>query len=232
MNYTFFLDADDTIFDFQAAFRAAIQKTFLECGLPFSEKTVEVYHTINESLWRRLERGGITKDELLSLRFSAVLEELSLSYDDKILTQAYMENLAFCSVLIDGAEDFLKELSSLGDIYFITNGFSKVQRSRMAKFEMQRYAKGIFISEEVGFEKPDLRFLERVLPQVKNFQAEKTFVIGDGLPSDILLAERAGLKSIWFNPKKKPLPKEFSPTFTAFSYGEILSLIRKEMQNS
>ena len=70
MGYTVVLmDADGTLFDFHAAQRQALANTLRAYSLPFSEGTLEIYDTLNEGLWRRLERGEITKDQLLLSRF-------------------------------------------------------------------------------------------------------------------------------------------------------------------
>ena len=75
---TVLLDADGTLFDFHTAQRQALENTLRAYSLPFSEQTLKIYESINEGLWRRLERGEITKKQLLSSRFRLFFERLGV----------------------------------------------------------------------------------------------------------------------------------------------------------
>lgn len=228
MKYNIFLvDADDTVFDFQKAFRVALKNAFIECGLSYQEEYGDVYKRVNDGLWRRLERKEITKEQLIRLRFSAILREIGVDYDDMRLNDAYVKNLGDCALFLPGADEFLKSLKQMGDVYIVTNGFAKVQKRRMEKFNMAQYAKGYFISEEIGAEKPDIRFMDYVFSHIENFDRDRAIVIGDGLTSDIRAAENAGIDSVWFNQKGKPLPEGFCPTFVAGSYEDVLSFLKR-----
>ena len=47
------LDADETLMDFPAAERQALQRTFADHGLTFTQATDDLYQQINQSLWRQ-----------------------------------------------------------------------------------------------------------------------------------------------------------------------------------
>lgn len=223
---TFLLDADDTIFDFKAAAAAALKKSFVECGLPYSDETYRAYMEINDGLWKKLERKEITQEQLKALRFSSVLERLGLNFSGGELNGVYIKNLGDCAVFFDGAEEFLSDLSKLGRIYIITNGFKAVQERRLKKFGIERFAKGVFVSEEVGCNKPDVGFLKYVAERVPSFSIPSTLIVGDSLTSDIALANACGVDCAWYNPGGKPLAGGAKVTADARSYEEILSFIK------
>lgn len=225
--HTFLVDADDTIFDFQKAFGLALKQSFEECGIAYKEEYRSVYKRINDSLWKQLERKEISREQLIALRFSRILEELQIDFDDRTLNDTYMKNLSQCSVFIEGADLFLEELQKMGDTYIITNGFTATQTGRMNKFHMERYVKGWFISEQVGYDKPDIRYMEHVFAHIPDFDKDKTIIIGDGLSSDIAAANASGLKSIWFNPHHKPVPQSPTICYQADSYEGIIEILKR-----
>ena len=71
-------DIDGTLLDFSAAERCAIEKAFSKFGLgEFSPEKAQKYSEINLRHWEMLERGEITKNEVLLLRFAEFLKYLN-----------------------------------------------------------------------------------------------------------------------------------------------------------
>ena len=70
MKYPFLLfDADNTLFDFDAAERTAHRRLCETYGLAYSDEGYQLYHRCNAALWREFDRGECTKDFLLVERF-------------------------------------------------------------------------------------------------------------------------------------------------------------------
>ena len=61
---------------------------------------------------------------------------------------------------------------------------------------------------------------------ISKFEQKTALLIGDSLSSDIAMAQAMGVDCVWFNPQNKALQADFSPTFTAKNYGEILKIIQ------
>ena len=156
------LDLDDTIFDFRLAEKIAVSKTLSDLGVEPHEKTVSRYSEINASLWKKLEKGEISREEVLVNRFSLLFSELSLDCDAKLARKSYEKNLSIGHYFIYGAEELLKNLSGKYRLFLASNGTSIVQRPRILSSGIEKYFNGIFISEEIGFNKPDKRFFEAV----------------------------------------------------------------------
>lgn len=227
MRYSIFLlDADDTIFDFQTAAGLALEKAFNDCGVGYKPEYKQIYHRINGELWKRLERKEITRDDLIRLRFSAVLKELGIDYDYMKLNGAYVKALGECSVFLDGAEEFLNELKKFGRIFIVTNGFTVTQQARLKKFGMEKYADDYFISEQVGYDKPDPRFMEYVFSNIPDFDRNKAVLIGDSATSDMKSAMDSGIDGFWFNPKGNILPEGIKITYEGRSYGDIIDALK------
>ena len=78
-----FFDFDDTLIDFKAAERVALPKVFEEYSCPFTPE-IEMYYTaLNESLWKALEAGTITREQLMERRFAETMANAGVTVDGK-----------------------------------------------------------------------------------------------------------------------------------------------------
>lgn len=199
------LDIDDTLLDFGKAERAAILKTFERLGVPATEETARRYSEINDEQWKRLERGELTREQVLTGRFDILFRELGLERIPSELAQASYEYLlAIGHYFVDGAPELLEALKGKYELYIVSNGTATVQDGRLKSAGIAPYFKDIFISERLGAEKPSKRFFDLVFARIKGLERDKTVIVGDRLSSDILGGINAGVKTCWFNPKALP----------------------------
>jgi 2-haloacid dehalogenase len=197
-------DADETLFDFLRAEKTALKLAFGDCNIPFKDEFVPIYSELNSKLWRRLERKEITKPELLARRFADLYEALGFADSDpELMREAYQRRLGEQCFLLPGALELVKKLSEDHKLYLITNGLKTTQSTRLSRSGLLPYLSGVFISEEVGCEKPDRKYFEKVKEAIPGFREEEALIIGDSLTSDILGGNNAGIKTVWFNPKCK-----------------------------
>ena len=222
------LDADNTLMDFNMAEEYALEMTLRSYGLPYEEEIHRVYNGINTELWERLNRGEIKKEDLLIERFRHFYQEMNWKpKEDYVkINQRYLENLSNCSALLEGSLEFCKEMSEKCDLYIITNGVASTQRKRFSRSEIRPYIKDIFISEEIGYQKPEQEFFSFVFEHIPDFQKEKALIIGDTLSSDIEGANRVGVKSCWFNPKNLKNNTEIVCDFIVSNFSQIKEIIK------
>ena len=143
---TVFLDLDDTIFDFKACERQALSCSLAKCSLTFTKEDLSAYSEINDAMWKKLERGEITRDTLRIRRFEIFLSRFSTDIDPVFFGNLYMDYLATTNALIDGARDLLEVLSQSYDLYAVTNGYEYTQRGRIQSADIGKYFKDIFIA--------------------------------------------------------------------------------------
>ncbi len=222
-----FFDLDGTVFDFKSAEREAISATLSAFGVNVTEKLTERYSEINDSCWKALERGEIERCELIYRRFEILSNEFSLSLVPRDVQKRYADELADRYIFIEGAPELLGVLSADYELYAVTNGNADVQRSRIEKADLGRFFKDFFISEEVGFSKPDKRFFDAAFSQVKGFAPALSVVIGDSLSSDILGAENAGIDSIYYNPEGLENKTGIVPDYEIKKLEEIKKVLSK-----
>ena len=94
---------------------------------------------------------------------------------------------------------YLKEKNY--DIHLITNGFLEVQSVKMEASGLDKMIDKSFVSEVVGFKKPDHRIFYHAMEKV-NASLEECVMIGDDLSVDIIPAKEIGMTHIYFNRKK------------------------------
>ncbi|MBE6872128.1 MAG: noncanonical pyrimidine nucleotidase, YjjG family [Ruminococcaceae bacterium] len=195
-------DADGTLFDF----KKSEKDCFLQVSSKFipgvePERTYERYHKINDDLWKALERGEITRERLQVQRFETLLSELSLDISQGAqMNKTYMSLLAQSVYLIDGAKQICEELSKRYTLWIITNGTASNQHGRFDKSGIKQYFKGIFISEEIGYQKPRPEFFDAVKAHIGADESEM-LIIGDSLSADIAGGKAAGIDTCYFSPK-------------------------------
>lgn len=218
-----FLDLDDTILDFQKAERLALGKTLESFGLPPTDTVLARYHQINREHWERLERKELTREQVLVGRFAALFQEMGLSADAEKVARAYEENLSQGHYFLPGAEEALKSLSQTYKLYLASNGTAKVQAGRLKSAGIIPYFQEIFVSEEMGYNKPDPAYFDACFARIPGFRKDRAMMVGDSLTSDILGGIQAGIATCWVNPHHKT--GEIHPDYEIESITQLEALL-------
>ena len=216
-----FLDLDDTIFDFGRAEDHALRQTLTELGINVTDGVVSLYSKINDSCWKKLEKGEMTRVQILGGRFAMLFEALGVLGDPEKTWKLYERNIGEQSFMLDGAVELLEELSEKYELYGASNGTASVQDRRIEKSGISRYFKDIFISQRVGFDKPDVRFFEIAFDEAGVTDKSECVMIGDSLTSDIKGGKNAGITTVWYNPKGKEPSPDIIPDYQASSLDMI-----------
>lgn len=205
---TILWDVDNTLLDFPYSMRNALKQCFCSIGMTITDKMTERYAEINEGWWKRLEQGEVTKEQLLSGRFVDFFEEYGLkNIDVQRFRKEYQRNLGNVYSYLDDSLTICKSLQTKFQQYVVTNGVASTQRSKLGLSGFADVMDGMFISEEIGCNKPATGFFEYCLAQIKEKNKEKILIVGDSLTSDMRGGRDAGIRTCWYNPSEKPLPE-------------------------
>ena len=196
-----FLDLDDTILDFHKAERIALGKTLSAFGLEPTELVLARYHIINKQHWERLERGELTRDQVQEGRFRVLFEELGREVDAVAVTRAYEHNLGIGHYFLPGAQEAVERLHRKYRLFLASNGTASVQHSRLTSAGLYPYFEKVFVSQDIGYNKPSREYFHACFAQIPGFDPKKAIMVGDSLTSDILGGIRAGIKTCWVNPE-------------------------------
>lgn len=222
---TILLDADNTLFDFDAAEHAALCRALEERGYPFTPETEALYLSINRPLWAAFDRGEVTQDFLVVERFRQLVDRLGGSHDPAALNRDYLTYLSQGSQLLPGAEALCRDLWTAGcRLVLATNGVARVQRARLEASPLKPYFSALIISQEVGAQKPQRAFFQAALTTLGLQDSSRCVMVGDTLGSDIRGGIDAGIDTIWYNPRGQS-PGGLHPTYIAASFQEVRQYI-------
>ncbi len=221
---TLLFDADNTLLNFTLDERRAIEATCKAFDIPFSEEVGLLYSAINDALWKQLEKGEVTRDEIKIRRFERFLAETGSDAGTESVALRYMQELSLGGALIDGVKTAIELLAGHYDLYIVTNGTAWIQKKRLSSSGIEKYFSAAFISEEVGASKPDKAYFNYVFDRIPEKDRGKICIIGDSLTSDIIGGINAGIDTCYLS--KDGNSQEVTPTYTANSFYDILKIFR------
>lgn len=197
------MDIDDTIFDFMPGNRNAIAALMEELNLS-SPTVFDEYQAINHACWEALERGEMNQDQLHVERFRRFLAAKNHPADPEKTAARFAELLGRQVIPLPYAESVVREISRHLPITLLTNGITVIQKARIAASPIKDWIDKMIISQEVGISKPDKAIFDLAL---EGLDPSQVLMIGDGVGSDVIGANNAGVDVCWFNPKGKTLPE-------------------------
>ena len=206
-----FLDLDDTILDFKQAERIAISATIRQFGVEPTEEVLHRYHLINKWHWEQLELGKMTRDQVLEGRFGQLFRELGVDADAEKCARTYEKNLSVGHYFLPGAEEAVDVLHRKYRLFLASNGTASVQKGRMTSANLYRFFEKVFVSQEIGHNKPSRAYFEGCFSQIPGFDPKRAMIVGDSLSSDILGGINAGIKTCWVNPGHAKAPAHIQP---------------------
>ena len=219
-----FIDLDDTILDFHRAERAAIGDTLRSFGLEPTEQVLDLYHEINIRHWQMLERGELTREQVLVNRFGVLFETLGKTVDPQLCARTYEHNLSLNHFFLPDAEEAVKSLHKKYRMFLASNGTASVQHRRLTDTGLYPYFEKVFISQNLGYNKPSKEYFQACYEQIPDFDPAKAIMVGDSLTSDILGGINGGLRTVWVNPRKEK-PGNFVPDFEISHIRELEALL-------
>lgn len=216
-------DVDGTFLDFHKGEAIAIADTFRHFGIPDTEEVISIYLKANAEQWKKLERGETTQKKLRVDRFAEFLRMAGISGDAQALSDEYVERLGQQRWPLEGAVELCCEVSRHMPIYLVTNGISRIQRSRLSDCVITPYVTDVVISEEIGSAKPDPAMIHKAL-QMAGVDAGEAVLLGDSVTADIGAANNARVDSILIT-NGKDAPEGHGATWAVKTLEEATKLI-------
>lgn len=195
-------DIDGTILDFLASEAYAIRTLFNRYNLgECSDEMLSVYSGINIKYWKMLERGELTKPEILIGRFreffGIIGVDATIAED---FNNDYQITLGDHIEFVGNAEDILLSQKGKYTLAAVTNGTGVAQEKKLRLSGLDKIFDEIFISEYIGAEKPNKEFFDCVFERLGITDKKEVLIIGDSLTSDMKGGFLSGIDTCWFNP--------------------------------
>ena len=217
------IDIDDTIFDFEKCSKNSFLKTLEKFNLKFKEEDFSYFNKVNDILWTKQKLGEINIKEVFIKRDYLMGKYFNLDIEKGLFNDLFVKFLYDEIEMVDGIEDLLLYLSDKYQIFTASNGIYKMQENRLKKSNLDKYFNEIFVSEKIGYEKPDKKFFKKIM-DITKFSNDDLIMIGDSIKSDIIGAKNSKIKSIYFNKEdKKIIDKNF--TYQVKNLSEIKKIL-------
>ncbi|MBJ8325627.1 YjjG family noncanonical pyrimidine nucleotidase [Streptococcus pacificus] len=229
MTYHFLLfDLDHTLFDFELAEEKALTLLLEEANVSDISTYMAYYKPMNKAMWEALSKKEITKDVLVKTRFANLFAHFNRTEDGLFWAKRYEYYLGLQGDVYPFAVNLLEQLSKEGfQLYAITNGITAIQENRLKHSPISHYFKQVFISDQIGYHKPDPAFFNHVAEAIDGFRARYALVIGDNLLADIKGGRDVGIDTVWYNPDNQVNSSEIKPTFEIKKLEDLLGLVNK-----
>lgn len=232
---TILWDLDQTLLDFTKSQSYALRYTFDKLSLEITDQIIDRYADINDSYWKRYERGEITKDEVLIGRFITLFEELHITHiKAEEIHEIYQETLGSIFYFLEDADRLVAILKEKGfRQYIVTNGVNKTQERKVKLSGLDLLVDGVFVSELIGHPKPHKEFFDACFTylakqdtesgrgETDRIKKENCILVGDSLTSDMTGGMNAGIDTCWYNPLELHNRSEVKVTYEIKSLWEL-----------
>ncbi len=219
------IDLDNTIIDFNECARHSIIGIFEKFNLLYNDNVFETFITENVKIWKRLEDGEIDKTYLRANRWNIILGKLGIDFDGPIIEDLFEKGVATGAYPVEGAYELLDYLKDKYDLYIVSNGFRFVQESRLKIGDFNKYFKDVFVSEDIGIQKPDIGFFNYCYEKIGSPPKSDIILIGDNIHADIKGGNDFGIDTVWFNKNGTTDNKGVVPTYTVSKLREIKEIL-------
>lgn len=220
-------DIDGTLLDFESAERNAMRECFSVFHLgDCTDAMIADYSSINAGYWNRLELGEINKHQVLTGRFRDffLLEHIPF-HDIEAFNQEYQIQLGNTICFLDHSDRLIQELKPFVKQYAVTNGAIAAQERKLKKSGFDQQLDGIFISDQIGAEKPGREFFDYVFLHIGAYDKTEIMIVGDSLTSDMKGGSNAGIKCCWYNPRNKENTTDTIPDYTIQNLNQVKEII-------
>lgn len=217
-------DLDDTLYSKSAVFFQTFHE-FAPLSLD-AESLYQLYQRHSDYAFELFSQQQISLEESQQLRIQKTFAQLGIQVTEATIEQfiqRYQDHLAHIQ-LTDEWQTVLNQLKQREfQLAILTNGPTQHQLNKLTQLGVGQWIplENWFISETLGFKKPDLRCFQHL---EKQLMADQFWMIGDDFTNDIQPTHQIGWKSIHFlKQTNTTLPQHQKPT--ASNPKEVLTII-------
>ncbi len=219
------IDIDNTLLDFDAYVQTTMRDGFETFGIgPYTDDMFDTFTHVNHGLWRQIEEGTLTFQELTEVRWNRVFEALGIVCDGPAFETYFRACLRESAIPVEGAFDLLEHLKGRYVLGVASNGPYEQQLHRLKKGNMFSYFSHYFISEKIGASKPSEQFFSHCLEEL-GIPAANIVMIGDSLTSDMAGAVAAGMHTCYFDKHKTGIVTDLPLEYTVDSLKAIADFL-------
>ena len=200
-----FIDIDNTLLSFTGYVKQAMREGFAELSLAeYDESMYQTFKGINDGLWEKIERGELTLEGLKKIRWNMVFEALGIDYDGVEFEKYFRAKLFSSAIHEPNAMELLEYLAPRYTLCAASNGPYEQQVNRLKVGGMLEFFSHLFISSEIGAQKPSKEFFATAFARLResgfDIRPEEAIIIGDSMTSDMAGGTAYGMKTCLYRP--------------------------------
>ena len=220
-------DIDGTVLDFLKSESYAIRFLFKKYKLGnISDEMLKMYSQINVKYWQKLEKGELAKSEILIGRFKEFFGLIGVDTGVcEKFNEDYQVTLGDYVEFVDNAKEVLLSQKGKYTLIGVTNGTKIAQDKKLKLSGLDKIFDEVFISEVVGYEKPNKEFFDYVFKKLNITNRHEALIIGDSLSSDIKGGVNAGIDTCWFNPNHTANSLNVPVTYEIDNLGKLNDIL-------
>ncbi|MBR6525428.1 MAG: YjjG family noncanonical pyrimidine nucleotidase [Clostridia bacterium] len=220
------LDVDNTLLDFNECARVSLKEAMEQCGFVYQDSMYAVFERENNAIWKEMEKGLLTREELHEQRFRRILRALDMDENEgPAMEEVFQRCVGEGAEHVTGALELLRYLYEKYPLYVASNARQFRQVKRLEKAGMMPYIRAVFSSEMMGANKPAKAFFDGCFAAMEGISPGECVIIGDSLSADIEGGRTCGLKTIWYNHDKLPVPENCMADYVVHSLDEIRNIL-------
>jgi len=218
-------DVDDTLLDYQRVSKECLELLFQEISCPYDPRYFATFKEIDDRLWSRVQTGERTSADVIVQRFAELGQVVNVHLPPHRCSEVYGRLLSTVVYPVSNAHALLSHLSANFYLVAATNGTAAVQKAKLETSKMGHYFHRVFISSEVGHQKPAREFFDAVHCALDRPARNAMLMIGDSLTSDIKGALNYGMDACWFNPGRTRDSSSITPTYEISELPELIPIV-------
>lgn len=221
-----FIDIDDTLLDYIPCCREAFYSALgaiesfqsKEHDDADEEELFRLFFSISGRLFSEAKHGQHTIAEVMELYPVEFCERAGyLPGASEPFKHAFRSAWGHTHTLVPEAEETLRALRDKGyRLFAASNSFGHLQRSRLQHAGILHYFEDTYISMDIGYDKPDIRFYQEALKRC-GLKPQEVLMVGDSMTTDIIGAQAAGLDTIFFDRRAEGTTAEGVKVISALS---------------
>ena len=219
-----FVDIDDTLLDYIPCCREAFEHALNALEMSYDQTPLSthqlaisnrdtlfnLFFDISGRLFSEAKHGLHTIAEVMDLYprefvermnelTNAGMNEEALQQRTDTFKHAFRAAWGRTHTLVPQAREMLETLHAKGyRLFAASNSFGHLQRSRLEQAGILSYFEDTYISMDIGYDKPDIRFYQESLRRA-GLQPAEVLMIGDSMTTDVLGAQAAGIDALFFD---------------------------------
>ncbi|GAB2568965.1 HAD family hydrolase [Gracilibacillus alcaliphilus] len=232
---TIIFDVDDTLYDQLQPFRRTVKQ---HIASSFSEEQILALYKrsreYSDEVFEKHMSGEITALELQTYRIRKACADFFITIDEQqaiAFQQFYVQEQRKIE-LFPAMKQLLHQLhASPVQLAVLTNGEYDHQMMKVTQLGLTRWipADHIFVSEQIGYSKPDLEVFQFVEQQL-DLERTSTLYIGDSFEHDVIGAKQAGWQVIWLNHRhREAASTQVTADYTLDQVDELFDMLNERM---